>query len=113
MIGIDEDRRRDTRLDIARSCKVFDPRGRRYVAGTTCNASCHGMLMRLHRPLACQPGDRLFLSVTSRRARGLLRADDMVEVEVVRCQPVTSGESAIAIRSPRPLEFDLPFAQAA
>lgn len=114
MIGIDHERRHEPRLSFQRPCKVFDPRGNRYVPGTTCNASRHGLLMRLHRPLPCQPGDRLFLAIPTRRTQGLVRTDEMIEVEVVRALSATSGESAVAVRAERPLtELDLPLPLAA
>jgi hypothetical protein len=97
MLTIDHERREGVRISLTRPCKVFEPRSSKYIAGSTCNASPSGLLLRLHRSMALEVGDRLYVAIPPRRRSVLLRSAEMIEVEVVRTLPITSGETAIAV----------------
>jgi hypothetical protein len=114
MLAIDEERREDPRITIRRPCKVYDPRSRKYVAGTTCNVSAGGMLLRLDRRIALEAGDRVFLAISHRRRDGFLSRGDMVEVSVARALAITTGETVLAVHFPAPADdVGLPLALAA
>ena len=95
----DEERRLDSRAPIRRRCKVFEPRSRRYVAASTCNASANGMLLRLDRRLALEPGDRLFVGAAPASRPGLIHGDDMVETRVTRVFDAGAGEMLIGVNA--------------
>ncbi|UCD74252.1 MAG: PilZ domain-containing protein, partial [Phycisphaerales bacterium] len=79
MINIEQDRRESPRTAVKRPCKVYDPQARKYLAGTTCDVSSGGLLLRLDRPLGLGPGDRVSVGVAQTRRQMLLRTRDMVE----------------------------------
>ena len=114
MLTIAEERREDARITIRRPCKVYDPRSRKYVAGTTCNVSAGGMLLRLDRRIELDEGDRVFLAVSHRRRDGFMSSRDLVEVSVTRALAMTTGETVLAVRFPAPADdVGLPLALAA
>jgi len=103
MLDIGQDRRDGQRVSLTRPCKVFEPRARKYVAGTTCNVGTDGMLLRLDRALPLEPGDRLYVAIAQKRRQALLRSDEMFAVRVIRMMSITSGEVAVAVRFADPV----------
>ena len=98
MINIEQDRRETPRIVVKRPCKVFDPKARKYLAGSTCDMSSGGLLLRLNYPLGLGPGDRIFVGVAQTRRQMLLRTKDMAEAEIVRSMDVTDRETILAVR---------------
>jgi c-di-GMP-binding flagellar brake protein YcgR len=97
MLDIDHERRSSVRRPLVRPCKVFEPRGHRYISGCTRNVSPGGMLIALDRCLPLEIGDRLYVGTASSRRQALLRADDMVEARVVRVLS-HEGETILAVQ---------------
>lgn len=104
MLTLDHDRRTSPRLAISRPCKVYEPRTRRYIAGATCNVGSGGMLLRLDRAVAFEPGDLLFVAVAQKRRQCLVRGTDMTEMEVVRATPSLTGTTTLALRFADPAQ---------
>lgn len=94
---MDSDRRGADRIAIRRPCKVFEPRARKYVSGSTVNVARGGMLLRLDRPLALEPGDRLYVGVAQTRRHALVRSEELIEGTIVRSL-VSAGEVYLAVR---------------
>ena len=114
MIFTDQDRRGGRRVSLTRPCKVFVPRSRRYVAGTTCNVSHGGMLLRIARSMNVDIGDQMFVAVAHKRRQSLLHSGDMLEVKIERMLPLTTGELAVAVTFSDPSqENTLPIPRAA
>lgn len=76
------DRRETVRVSIRRPCKLYEPRGDRYAAGTTCDLSPQGAGITLDDPLPIEPGDVIRLGVAATRRQPLLQHDEMVEATV-------------------------------
>lgn len=91
LIETGHDRRRFTRVATTRRCKVWEPRRRRYYAGTTRDLSAGGLLVRLDLPIPLEPGDRLFVAVESKLDRRILRQEDFIPARVARV--VGSGDA--------------------
>ena len=114
MLDLDHDRRREPRVSLTRPCKVFESRSRKYSAGTTCNVSHDGMLVRLARPASVEPGDLVYVAVARKRQCPLLRSADMLEARVVRAVWIGSGECTVAVALTDPWqEAHLPVPRAA
>jgi hypothetical protein len=107
MISIDRERRESPRIRVTRPCKLFDPRSRKYIAGSTCDVSAGGMLLRVSRPLDLDPGDRLFVAVAQKRRQALLRSSDLIQLEVVRTVPLSTNETAIGVRFRHPQQVSM------
>jgi hypothetical protein len=97
MLDIHDERRRGERIVTRRPCKIYDPRTRKYVAGSTCNVAPGGMLLLVDRSLALRPGDRVYVGVPPRR-HALLRSEELVEAGVVRVVERPAGETMFAVR---------------
>jgi c-di-GMP-binding flagellar brake protein YcgR len=97
-IDLECERRAHPRVSLTRPCKVYEPRSRKFLPGTTCNISAGGLLMRIERSLPVEPGDRLYVAIPHKRRDVFLRADEMLECRVVRALPMTSGETALAVQ---------------
>ena len=113
MLDLEKDRRECPRISWTRPCKAFEPRSRKYIAGTTCNVSPGGMLLRLQRPVPLEIDDVIYIAVAAKRRQGLLASGDMVEARVVRSLPMSSGETAVAVRFRDGESRRLPLAMAA
>ena len=98
MLAIDRERRDWHRIPLTRPCKVYNPRTGKYIAGTTRDLSGGGLMMHLVRRPDAEPGDRLYVAVAQKRRQPLIRAEEMIEAEVVRSLSSTSGETGVALR---------------
>ena len=98
MLSLDHERRAEPRISLTRACKIFDPRTRRYVPGTTCNVSCDGLLLRLHQATNLTVGDRIYVGIAERRRHAILRSNEMLEATVLRVMHPGMGETVVAIR---------------
>jgi hypothetical protein len=78
------DRRRETRIPHEQPCKIYQPRDRRFVAGSTCNLSPGGAMVRLNQQLAMLPGETVRVGLGVRRTDSFLKLEEMVEAEVLR-----------------------------
>ena len=87
-------------ISLTRPCKPFDPRARSYISGTTCNLSCDGMLLRLHRTSSLHVGDRVYVGISRKRQQVLLvSATERADANAThRAYPTRIGAS-IARRS--------------
>ena len=97
MLDIDVERRFGARVNLSRKCKVFDPRSRRYIAGTTCDVGPGGMKLRLDRGSPFDRGDTVYIGIAPKRRVALIAADDLIEAKVVRSLRLTTGELAVAV----------------
>lgn len=114
MLQIDHERRSSERILLSRPCKVFEPRSGKYTPATTCNVSRTGMMLRLHRPLELEAGDRLYIGVPPRSNPAWVRSSEMQEALVARALPVSSGERVVAVQlAVTDDRWALPFLQAA
>jgi hypothetical protein len=98
LLDLDHDRRSEPRVSLTRPCKLFDPRARSYISGTTCNLSCDGMLLRLHRTSNLHVGDRVYVGISRKRQQVLLVSSEMLEAVVVRVLRPGMGEMLVAVR---------------
>lgn len=105
MLDIDHERRSSARLPLVRPCKVFEPRGHRYISGCSRNVSAGGMLITLDRRLPLEIGDRLYVGLASSRRQALLRSDEMAEARVVRVLS-REGETMLAVQFAHARESD-------
>ncbi len=95
---METDRRSHERMNLARPCKVFDPKSGKYVLGTVWNLSDGGALVETTRPVVAQPGEPLFLGIALKRRQGLILGDQMLQINVVRSLRTTDGRTTIAMK---------------
>jgi PilZ domain len=101
---VDGDRRRHPRQILQRPCKVFDPRGRRYLNAQTSDISGGGALIDLPRLIDLRPGDKVYLGIALKRRDQFLRADEMLESHVVRAVQTVDDHTALAVEFRMPQE---------
>ncbi len=94
----DTNRRAHERMNLARPCKLFDPRSGKYAAGTVWNLSDGGALIEVHRPICPDMGELLFLGIALKRRQGILLRDEMYPARVVRSQRTVDGRSTLGIQ---------------
>jgi hypothetical protein len=102
-----DERRTESRRDLVRPCKLYDPLTRKYVAGTTWNVSCEGALIELPRARDLQPGDQVYLGVAWKRREGVLPRMSMIKGEVVRTALSPQQHTLAALRLHEPLALPL------
>ncbi|MHC5001538.1 MAG: PilZ domain-containing protein [Planctomycetota bacterium] len=108
-MSVDEvERRQQPRIEYVRPCKVYDPRSRRYVAGSTWNVSRGGILVELKRPLPLVPGDRLFVGLATRRRDAVICRSEMLPGSVVRSAMTPNDHTVVALALGEPLELVAP-----
>ena len=100
MLADTVDRRAHRRSELTRPCRVQDPRTGRFLHGTTCDVSLGGVLIRLHRRVDLQPGDRLGVGIAFDERQALLLAKDFIDAVVVRALGTPSGETMVALTYP-------------
>ncbi len=98
MTVVQDERRVHPRVAIEHPCKVYDPLSRRYFNGTTSNLSTHGIYLHVPRPLALRPGDTILVGVAVSEHQALIKAKEMVEVEIIRVLRTWDGGTALAVR---------------
>lgn len=98
MSTIDGDRRMHERQVLQRPCKVFDPRGGRYLSATTRDISTGGALIDLPRLTHLKPGDVVHVGIALKRRDQFLRTDEMLEAEIVRAMPTVDDHTALAVK---------------
>jgi hypothetical protein len=91
------ERRRAARIPHEQPCKVYQPRQRRFVAGTTRNLSMGGAMIELNQQIPLLPGERVQVGLGVRRTDGFLKLDEMVEAEVLRAVTF-DGRTTIALQ---------------
>jgi hypothetical protein len=96
LLGQPADRRTSTRVPHEQPCKVYCPREDRFVAGTTCNLSRGGAMLRLEQCMPVVPGERLRVGMGARRHDALLKVEEMVEAQVLRAVSY-DGRTTIAV----------------
>jgi hypothetical protein len=101
----DAERRQQARIEFIRPCKVYDPRSRRYVAGSTWNVSSTGMLVELARPLPLAADDQLFVGVATRRRDAVLCRNEMIPARVARSVLTADDHTVVALELAYPLEI--------
>ncbi len=94
----DTDRRAHERTNLARPCKLFDPRSGKYLPGTVWNLSDGGALIEVNRPICPELGDPLYLGIALKRRQGILPRDDMFPARVIRSQRTVDGRSTLGIQ---------------
>jgi len=111
------ERRIEQRLEMARPCKIFEPRYQSYLLGSTVNLSPQGLLLEIHRPLELACGDRLLLAVALTRRQGFFCRHEMIEATVLRSSVTVDDRTEVALRLNEPLPVSLenrrPYLQAA
>ena len=95
---METDRRTHERMNLARPCKVFDPKSGKYVLGTVWNLSDGGALVEMTRPVVAQPGEPLFLGIALKRRQGFILGDQMLPTSVVRSLKTDEGRTTIAMQ---------------
>lgn len=91
-------RRAHERMNLARPCKLFDPRSGKYVPGTVWNLSDGGALIEVNRRICPELGDPLYLGIALKRRQGILLRDEMCPARVVRSQPTVNGRSTLGLQ---------------
>ena len=100
--AIEGDRRSHSRQILQRPCKVFDPRGRRYLTGQTRDISCGGAMVDLPRVIELKPGDKVYLGIALKRRDQFLRAEEMLEGTVIRALATVDDHTALALQFAAP-----------
>ena len=95
---METDRRAHERINLARPCKVFDPKSGKYVLGTVWNLSDGGALVEMTRPVVAQTGEPLFLGIALKRRQGFILGDQMLPTSVVRSLKTDEGRTTIAMQ---------------
>ncbi len=95
---VETDRRAHERMNLARPCKLFDPRSRKYVPGTIWNLSDGGALIEVNRPICPDLGELLYLGIALKRRQGILLRDEMCPARVVRLKRTVDGRSTLGIQ---------------
>jgi hypothetical protein len=88
-------------------CKLYRPSDDRFVAGTTCDLSDGGVMVRLNQHLPIVPGETVRVGMGPRRSDGFLQVRDMIEADVLRSVSF-DGHTTLALRYRRsePLRGD-------
>jgi len=94
------DRRGSHRSQLARPCRVQDPRSGRFLHGTTCDVSLSGTLIRLHRRVDLEPGQRVSIGIAYDERQAMLLAKDFIDAVVVRSLGTPAGETMVALSYP-------------
>lgn len=102
------ERRESHRLEIARPCKVYVPRMEKYLHGTTWNISTGGVLVQLSRPITLERGERVLIGIATKRRDSILKADEMVDAEVLRSLKTPSDSTAVAMQFAFPIDVPMP-----
>jgi len=92
------ERRAHPRQLLQRDCKVFDPRGRRYHTAATRDISSGGALIDLPRLTHLKPGDTIHVGIALKRRDQFLRADEMIQAEVIRALPTVDDHTTLAVK---------------
>jgi predicted LPLAT superfamily acyltransferase len=92
------ERRTHPRIEVRRPAKVYHPVSRKFHPCTAVNVSQNGAMLHLPFRLPVASGERLMLGVQTGRQGVLLRATEMMEVEVIRALSTTDGQQAIGVR---------------
>ncbi len=92
------DRRSHERTNLARPCKLFDPRSGKYIPGTVWNLSDGGALLEVNRPMRAEEGDSFYLGIAVKRRQGLLQRDEMFRARVVRSQQSSDGRFTLGVQ---------------
>ena len=92
------DRRSHERTNLARPCKLFDPRSGKYIPGTVWNLSDGGALLEVNRPIHAEEGDSFYLGIAVKRRQGMLHRDEMFLARVVRSQASAEGRSTLGVQ---------------
>jgi hypothetical protein len=93
-----DERRTHRRLSLEKPCKVYDPRSRKYYAGTTCNLSTHGILLKVPRPLGVQPDDHILVGVAMDDRQAFIETRELIDMIVVRTLRTWEGGTMMAVR---------------
>lgn len=90
------ERRRHTRVECTRPCKLLHPASMRYMAARTLDLSSSGALLELshHRPL--HAGDRVDVLVDWDQ-RGVVARDTTLEATVVRLGPAENSRQQVGV----------------
>ncbi len=101
------ERRVEQRLQMARPCKIFEPRDQIYLVGSTVNLSPQGLLLEINRPLELNRGDRLHLAVALTRRQGFFCQHEMVEATVLRSAVTVDDRTVVGLRLSEPLHLSI------
>ena len=94
---VDMNRRAHQRLRVARPCKLYVPKTRRYLPGSTRNVSAGGALLRVAAHPAVAAGDRLWVGIALKRSQGILMSNQMLKATVVRLAHAAGGVMVLAL----------------
>ena len=92
------DRRSHKRTNLARPCKLFDPRSGKYMAGTVWNLSDGGAFLEVSRPIGAEQGDSFYVGIAVKRRQGILHRDEMFRARVVRSQQSSDGRVTMGVQ---------------
>ncbi|QQE12084.1 PilZ domain-containing protein [Planctomycetota bacterium] len=85
------ERRRDLRLRIARTVKIYNHLTGKYIAGKTLDVSAGGAMIVFGRHAKLHPGQRVQIGIARDARQALLASEDMLDATVVRSLPQTLG----------------------
>ncbi len=92
------DRRSHERTNLARPCKLFDPRSGKYIPGTVWNLSDGGAFLEVSRPIGTDQGDSFFVGIAVKRRQGILHRDEMYRARVVRSEQSSDGRFTLGVQ---------------
>jgi len=91
------ERRHSIREPIVRPAKVFDDRGRRFLAGLTLNASSGGVLLTIKGGVDLPEGAPVHYAVAWTDQQNVINHEQMSPATVVRTEGGHAGATVIAL----------------
>ncbi|QDU34030.1 PilZ domain protein [Poriferisphaera corsica] len=78
------ERRKDLRIRIARSVKIYNHLTGKYLAGKTLDVSAGGAMIVFGQHAKLHPGQRIQVGIARDARQALLAAEDMLDATVIR-----------------------------
>ena len=94
----DHERRQHVRFPFNRPGKVYDRRSRKYTSCLAVDMSRGGALIEMKYAIPVAQGVHLMLGVVAADREGLIRSEQMMEVEVVRAMKFDDSRQFLAVR---------------
>lgn len=98
MTGMNDNRRTDPRFVLNCPAKVYNTLSRKYSPCTAIDVSRGGALIEVKPRIPVTQGMHLMLGIASNEQRGLLHAQDMLEVCVLRALVGPDDRQTLAVR---------------
>ena len=94
----ESERRQHVRFPFNRPGKVYDRRSRKYTSCLAVDVSRGGALIEMKCAIPAAQGVHLMLGVVAADRQGVIRSEQMMEVEVVRAMKFDDSRQFLAVR---------------